>query len=497
MDARLFRAALALSAAVLSVTAGQVQAASVRSPHFIVTAPTPQLATEICQAAERLRHDLAIEWLGHELPEWHGVCQLKADVANNLGAGGATSFIFRGGAPTDFTMNIQGSRERILDSVLPHEITHTIFATHYGRPLPRWADEGACTTVEHEAEKAKQDRFLVQFLTTDRGIAFNRMFAMKDYPPDILPLYSQGYSLARFFIQQGGKQKYVQYVGEGMRSNNWTATTKKFYGFNSLSDLQLTWVEWVRSGSQPLPEGRVPETLFVAAGITTPSAATVAQPGTNALASRVVSNTQMASLLQQPQSRIPDGALASQQTVQSQNARVFAAADIDGIPPAPPSSLARGASEGKGASTPSDLASSRTPTIPASYTRQPSDVSSVSRPVSEGWYTKRRDQAQAGLISPESASSESQPVAFEQQTTPPVAETAAAPVARRPIEALPLTPVNSLAAQAPADTATASTAPIANRGRVLLEWTRPETQTPPASQEMTGLALSDRATPLR
>ena len=37
---------------------------------------------------------------------------------------------------------------RILDSVLPHEITHTIFATHFGQPLPRWADEGACTTVD-------------------------------------------------------------------------------------------------------------------------------------------------------------------------------------------------------------------------------------------------------------------------------------------------------------------------------------------------------------
>ena len=71
-------------------------------------------------------------------------------------------------------MKIQGSRERILDSVLPHEITHTIFATHFGRPLPRWADEGACTTVEHASEKAKQDKLLIQFLLTDRGIPSTR-----------------------------------------------------------------------------------------------------------------------------------------------------------------------------------------------------------------------------------------------------------------------------------------------------------------------------------
>jgi hypothetical protein len=157
-------------------------------------------------------------------------------------------------------MSIQGSRERILDSVLPHEITHTIFATHFGRPLPRWADEGACTTVEHESEKDKQKRMLITFLTTGRGIAFNRMFALKEYPRDVMPLYAQGYSVARYLIAQGGKQKFVQYVGDGMNSNNWTASTKKHYGFESLSQLQVTWLDWVRQGSPPVQ----PKTLLAA-----------------------------------------------------------------------------------------------------------------------------------------------------------------------------------------------------------------------------------------
>jgi hypothetical protein len=151
-------------------------------------------------------------------------------------------------------MEIQGSRERILDSVLPHEITHTVFATHFGRPLPRWADEGACTSVEHVSERTKQDQLLIQFLTTNRGIAFNHMFAMKDYPPDILPLYSQGYSLARYMIARGGKRKFVDYVGDGMQWNNWTAATQKHYGMKSLSELQVTWLDWVRRGSPEIDE---------------------------------------------------------------------------------------------------------------------------------------------------------------------------------------------------------------------------------------------------
>lgn len=249
-------------------------AASHRTPNFIVTAHTKALAVEIAEAAERYRSQLAIEWLGHELPNWPQPCPVEANVDPRLGAGGATSFMFETserhygrpvtpgdglfrarpqGRPFGWEMSLQGSRERVLDSVLPHEVTHTIFATHFGRPLPRWADEGACTTVEHSSEKSKQHNLLYEFLKSNRGIAFNRMFAMTEYPADILPLYSQGYSVARFLIAQGGKQKFVQYIGDGLDTNDWTTTTHRHYGFESLSDLQVTWLDWVRHGSREIP----------------------------------------------------------------------------------------------------------------------------------------------------------------------------------------------------------------------------------------------------
>jgi len=247
MEAHLLRAAL-FAATLLSL------GASYRTENFIVTASSDQLARAVATAAEDFRRDLAIEWLGQELPPWRDKCPIRVHSGPNMGAGGVTQFMFQGRQPFGWSMTIQGSPERILDSVLPHEITHTVFATHFGRPLPRWADEGACTTVEHDVEKQKQHRLLYEFLTTGRGIAFNHMFAMKEYPPDVLPLYSQGFSLARFLIAQGGKRKFVDYVGHGMDTNNWPAATQKFYGFRDLSELQVTWLEWVRKGSGPLPD---------------------------------------------------------------------------------------------------------------------------------------------------------------------------------------------------------------------------------------------------
>ncbi|MCA9184192.1 MAG: hypothetical protein R3E01_07180 [Pirellulaceae bacterium] len=251
MEARLAQAAL-LCALFFSL------GADYRTTNFVVTAPSPQLAKEVGDLAEVYRSQLAVQWLGQELPQWPQPCPVRiTHVGPNVGAGGATSFMFDRGRPFGWEMSIQGSRERILDSVLPHEVNHTIFATHFGGPLPRWADEGACTTVEDASERRKQDQLLYQFLTTGKGIAFNKMFAMKEYPPEVLPLYAQGYSLTRYLLQQGGHQRFVQFVGYGMQSNNWDAAISQYYGYRDLSELQVTWLEWVRGGSQAVPQRNI------------------------------------------------------------------------------------------------------------------------------------------------------------------------------------------------------------------------------------------------
>jgi hypothetical protein len=441
MEARILRAAAAALSCVLAfqslAAAAGRQYSSVRSEHFIVSAPSRELAEEICQAAETYRRDLAIEWLGQELPPWRDPCPIEAQVHPQLGAGGVTSFMFDRGQPWGWTMKVQGSRERVLDSVLPHEITHTIFATHFGRPLPRWADEGACTTVESPVEKAKQDKFLIQFLTTDRGIPFNQMFAMKEYPADILPLYSQGYSLARYLIHQGGKRKFVNYVGEGMQTNNWTAATKKHYGFTSLSDLQVTWVEWVREGSPDI--SALAAKSSDSSDLSNLSDASAASTPTRSVSEGIpaaspvgqMPGTQMASMTRARPRSSGESPRSPWQSIGSQRKRSIAAVQQAEPPPQPTSFPAE------------------------SYVTNPKfaqDHSSVSRPVSEGWYAKRRDQAQAVLhSSPDAADTQGQTI-----PSPPTRSSAMAE---------PLTPAQPLRAVPQGAAATGDR-------RVLMEWSR-------------------------
>lgn len=261
MEAQRYRAiGIALVAATLT-------GASYRTPNFVVQTADPRHSELFGNAAEYWRRELARQWLGQELPTWYQPCLMTVQVGPHLGAGGATSFVFDRGEVFGWRMNIQGSAERVVDSVLPHEITHMIFASYFRAPLPRWADEGAATSVECASEQAKHRQMLVQFLRTGRGIAFSDMFRMTEYPPDVMPLYAQGYALADFLIQQGGRRRYVDFLSDGMRDQQWSAALAKWYGFKDLAALQNQWVAWVAAGfprleAQPsVPEQRSPSQL--------------------------------------------------------------------------------------------------------------------------------------------------------------------------------------------------------------------------------------------
>jgi hypothetical protein len=262
MDARQNRAAILV--ALLVVFMG----ASYRTPNYVIQTADPRLAETFGQAAEKFRHDLAIEWTGEAMPKWSQPCVITITVGPNLGAGGATTFMFDRGEVFGWRMNIQGSAQRVLDSVLPHEITHMVFATHFRAPLPRWADEGGATSVEDISERTKHKKMLVQFLRSGRGIAFNQMFAMTEYPADVMPLYAQSQSLVDFLIQQGGRRRFVAFLDEGMKDSQWAAAVHHHYGIQDLGTLQNTWLAWVAQGCPaiaPQPTKSQPQPALVAA----------------------------------------------------------------------------------------------------------------------------------------------------------------------------------------------------------------------------------------
>ncbi len=253
---RLKRPALAGLSLVWSLWGSLLPAAEYRTPNFIVFAPTAEIARQIGETAEESRRELALAWLGHTLPNWYRPCPIRVTVGS-MGAGGATTFTFDRGEVSGWNMRVQGSLERLLDSVIPHEVSHTIFASHFRRPLPRWADEGAATLIEHLEERKRQEVLLDRVIRTSRRIPLDRLLTITEYPSDmhqVYTLYAEGYSLANFLVQQHGERgrgvflKFLQDAHE----RGWPEAIRRHYPFQNVAELEQSWTQWVMAGSPPV-----------------------------------------------------------------------------------------------------------------------------------------------------------------------------------------------------------------------------------------------------
>ncbi len=225
--------------------------ASYRTANFVVEAPNPQIAQQVGHQAEHYRKEKALQWLGKEMPTWGQPCPLQVTVTPG-GAGGFTTFEFDGqGGIRSIEMSVQGSLDRILQSVLPHEVTHTVFAYHFRRPLPRWADEGGSVLSEDGPERRRHDELVRHTLAGGKAFRLRVLFDMKKYPPgeDVMTLYAQGYSLCRFLVESGSRPQFLAFIGEGMR-NGWDQAVQTHFGMNRLEDLEQAWLTWMRQGNR-------------------------------------------------------------------------------------------------------------------------------------------------------------------------------------------------------------------------------------------------------
>jgi hypothetical protein len=239
--------------------------ATASSTNFEVTAPTRRLAVLFAEAAEHHRKELAILWLGKELPAWPERCPIKVQVTMD-GAGGATTFAYDGGKVESRSMHLEGSLDRLLTSVLPHEVTHTIFADYFGRPVVRWADEGGAVLSEDEEERQRHEKLARQIVDTPgRALALRRLLALKDFPDDVMRLFAEGYSVTRFLVEKKDRKTFLAFVKRGM-SDGWDKAVKEYYDFRDVEALEDAWLAELRRQAKTEPKPLPPPPARIADG---------------------------------------------------------------------------------------------------------------------------------------------------------------------------------------------------------------------------------------
>jgi hypothetical protein len=244
MDARCTRESLQIGQLAILVlgVSPLLTGAAFRSANFAVEAQTREVAERVALRAEVCRTAVAKAWLGRELPKWHTRCPVRVRLTASE-AGGITSFGFERGQVTDQHITVEGRLDRILDSAIPHEVTHTIFASYFGEPMPRWADEGASLLSEDERERLRHDQIAADLLARRGEVSISRLFQIQDYPEDLMSFYAQGYSISRFLIEIGGRPRFLRFVRDGVE-HGWDRATRVQYQLANVRELERAWRAW-------------------------------------------------------------------------------------------------------------------------------------------------------------------------------------------------------------------------------------------------------------
>src|SRR5262249_30908484 len=118
-------------------------------------------------------------------------------------------------------------------------------AYHFKSPVPRWADEGGSVLSEDDAERERHDKLVRSILNQRQQIPMRTLLGLKEYPPQVMCLYAQGFSISDYLVKRSNRQHFLNYVAAGMHYG-WDQATKSYFGHNNVEELEQAWLQNLR-----------------------------------------------------------------------------------------------------------------------------------------------------------------------------------------------------------------------------------------------------------
>jgi hypothetical protein len=207
-------------------------------------------AEKMARTAESTRTELLERWFGEPDTRWPQRCAvyLFDDPQSYSQATGApaqspahTRIDADGGRVLSRTIYLHGATAEMLRSILPHEVTHSVLADHFGRRIPRWADEGMAVLTEPKDRIAGHLRLLPRWRDEGLLVGARQLFEMGDYPPPHAwgSFYAQSVSLVQFLSKEKGPQTFALFLREGLR-DGYTPALQHYYGWD-FAELDRRW----------------------------------------------------------------------------------------------------------------------------------------------------------------------------------------------------------------------------------------------------------------
>src|SRR5262245_1623380 len=213
---------------------------------------TAEYAERLAKIAETTRATVQRQWFGKVSEDWNPRCDIYLYATTDAysqaakvrpDSPGNTTYVRKGSTVVSRRIDLHVDDPNVLSNVLPHETTHAVLVGRFGPfDLPRWADEGLATLAEPSDSVARWLRNAQQYRQSGQTFSAQQLLQLPDWPEDrlLIAFYAQSVSLVDYLCKQKGRDVFVRFLSDSLRSGD-VAALKKHYGFQSYQDLDLHW----------------------------------------------------------------------------------------------------------------------------------------------------------------------------------------------------------------------------------------------------------------
>jgi len=232
---------------VLSISGPAAGTRLTSSDNFIVMAPDQPLAEEIRDTAEQLRKEIALAWLGAELPAGKGRTIVTVNVVDE--ADRALTWLIDHPQRTMHSTWLTCPREAATGPLLAHEITHVVLATRFEGRVPAWADEGIASLQDDPRRIAIRNRMVAIWARDRTWPDLTRVLSAQAIAAHDRRAYAIAASLTQCLVARGGRARFLQFAIEG-KEHGWDQALQRYYGIPTTRQLQTEWQIWTIRNSQ-------------------------------------------------------------------------------------------------------------------------------------------------------------------------------------------------------------------------------------------------------
>jgi hypothetical protein len=215
---------------------------SVLAPAQASPEATQRYADRVLQQAEQYRRELALEWLGEELPSGEGRTLINVSFSNE---DSAVTWPIDNDRRTCHMLYLSMSPAQALGASLKHEMLHVIMATRFPQPgrLPSWLEEGMASRYDDGERIAHRREIIRRFARTGRWPAIAPVLNRSSVTGGDYEAYAIAESLTNFLITRADKPTLVEFARDSAAGNTLDAL-RSHYRFRSIEDLETAWQKW-------------------------------------------------------------------------------------------------------------------------------------------------------------------------------------------------------------------------------------------------------------